>query len=202
MKVQLRKKAILHSAAGFFLCGFGSGIYVLCAIGSDCFNALGIVLSARSGLQAGTVAFIMQAVLLSVAFCMARRKIGIGTILGIAEISLVMNVMESLLTDVFLLMPLILRIVLVALTPIIIGLGTALEQKGGLGLTAYDIVSIAIAERIEKISFGTTRILYDCAFLCVSIVLGGSIGIGNLLSAFLAGPWIQFFSVRLKRNGI
>lgn len=202
MKLQLRKKAILQSAAGFFLCGFGSGIYVLCAIGSDCFNALGIVLAELSGMQAGTVAFIMQAILLSIAFCIARKKIGIGTILGIAEISLVMNIMENLLTDLFFPMPLLLRIALVAATPAIIGLGTALEQMGGLGLTAYDIVSITIAERIEKISFGTTRILYDCAFLLVSIVLGGSIGIGNLLSAFLTGPWIQFFSVRLKRNGI
>lgn len=198
MKRQISKKAVLQAAAGYFLSGFGGGLYVLCALGSDCFNAVGIAISKLSGLPTGTISFLMQTALLIVAFFLARDQIGIGTILGIAEIALVMNVMERSLAGVFAVLPFFVRLALLLIIPAIVALSVALEQASGLGITINEIVSIAIAKRVKALPFGAVRILYDCTYLGISLLLGGKLGIGNLTSALFTGPWMQFFMGKIK----
>lgn len=53
-------------------------------------------------------------------------------------------------------------------------------------------VAVVISEKIH-FKFSVVRILTDLTFVAVGFLLGGSLGVGTIICAFLVGPVAGFF---------
>ena len=62
-----------------------------------------------------------------------------------------------------------------------------------------DILTLIFHERLHRLQFRTVRILYDGAMFITGLLLGGTIGIGTVLSVLLTGPCIQTAAALLDR---
>ncbi len=85
-----------------------------------------------------------------------------------------------------------LRIVLNGLGCVILAFGMTIVIESDAGTGPNDLVSIVLADKLKK-NFGIIRILVDVSFVAIGFVLGGSVGIGTLICAFLVGPIANIF---------
>ncbi|MDE6960516.1 MAG: hypothetical protein K2P27_06625, partial [Lachnospiraceae bacterium] len=60
------------------------------------------------------------------------------------------------------------------------------------------LVAIAISDKLSK-PFGPVRILVDICFVATGFLMGGAVGVGTLISAFLVGPVAGIFLPRSER---
>ena len=76
---------------------------------------------------------------------------------------------------------------------IIISFGSSLYFIGDLGVSTYDAVALILAEK--KIArFQYCRIGSDLICTAVGYVLGATVGVGTVVTAFFMGPIIAFFN--------
>ena len=194
-----RKRALGTLCVGFFFSGISCSIYASCHLGSDAFNVMNQGLSETLGIQAGNAFYIIQGAMFLLVLALGRRHIGVGTALGTFLIGFIMNLWSLLLTPLLEASGLAVRLCCTAAAPAFTGLGISLAKRSGMGLTPCDIVTLILHERFSRFQFRTVRMAYDGAMFLAGILLGGTIGVGTVLSVLLTGPCIQFFSAWLDR---
>ena len=74
--------------------------------------------------------------------------------------------------------------------------GIATYIKADLGVGAIDLIS-EIISRKSKMQYRLVRVIGDVAFVVIGFLLGGTVGVGTVVAAFLTGPTVQ-----LVRPGI
>ena len=77
-------------------------------------------------------------------------------------------------------------------------MGTGFYVAVNFGMSAYDAYSIMIY-RFTKWQYKYAKILADGLLMFVGIVLGGTIGIGSIISTVTGGFLTQFFIKRSTR---
>lgn len=70
--------------------------------------------------------------------------------------------------------------------------------KSDAGTGPNDLVAVVISDKLHR-KFSVIRILTDLTFVIVGFLLGGSIGVGTLICAFLVGPVAGFFLPHSER---
>ncbi len=181
---------------GFFAIGFASALMVNSGLGSDPFNLMAHGIAKHAQLQVGTVANIAQGILLIVTFFIARRRIGLGTLLGVFLIGTSLNFWGAIFGPWLHESVLAIRIVAAVVAPCLVGFGVALLQIGDLGMAPNDTVPLALSERQKRFQFRTVRIIYDATQFSIGALIGGVFGFGTIASVALTGPSIQI-SLRL-----
>ena len=88
--------------------------------------------------------------------------------------------------------PFIMRIITLAAGCVILAFGMTIVMKSDAGVGPNDLVAISISDKLHK-AFGKTRIVVDVTFVVVGFVLGGSLGVGTIICAFLVGPVAEIF---------
>jgi len=71
-------------------------------------------------------------------------------------------------------------------------LGGALMIRASVGVAAYDAVMLGL-RRVLGRPLGLTRIAMETAVLMAGWLLGGSVGVGTVVTGLLIGPGIQFW---------
>lgn len=196
--MKFRVRMLGYLCAGLVISGIGCSLYVSCGLGSDAFNVMGQGISRVTGIRIGDAFSIIQAGMLFLVFLLRRRAIGIGTLCGTFVIGAVMNLWALLLTPVLAETGLALRLCALATAPAFIGLGVSLVKLSGLGMTPCDILILILHDLLRPLQFRTVRILCDGTMFAVGLVLGGTVGIGTVLSVLLTGPCIQAASTMLS----
>ena len=74
----------------------------------------------------------------------------------------------------------------------ILAFGMTIVMKSDAGTGPNDLVAIVLSDKLRK-NFGLVRIVVDISFVIIGFVLGGSLGIGTLICAFLVGPVANIF---------
>ena len=120
--------------------------------------------------------------------------IGIGTLLGTFIIGTVMNVWGLLLAPLLQSAGLIVRLCCLATAPLFIGFGIVFARRSGLGMVPNDIVPVIFHELTKRLPFRTVRVLNDAVVVIIGFILGGTVGIGTVVSVVLTGPFIQLAS--------
>ena len=64
--------------------------------------------------------------------------------------------------------------------------------SGPLITTVNDLVAVVISDK-SKWKFGVVRIVVDVCFAGIGFLLGGTLGVGTIICAFLVGPTAQIF---------
>ena len=187
------KKRLIMCISGVFLSGVAAGIFGFTAFGMDPFQVFAHGLWGLTPLSYGTFYVILNGILLAFMFFFNRRMIGLGTIINLFLLGYVVEYTDLILGRVFPSPSVLLRIVLMIFALVLSSLAASLYFVAEMGVSAYDWIALTISDK-KKWAFRIVRIATD--FICVLTggLLGATVGIGTVLTAFCMGPIIQFFN--------
>ncbi len=185
---------------GLAIAHLGVTLFLLADLGSDPFNVLvqGIFRTIQKlpflgsithGVTHMAICFIIMVILLFV----DKTYVKIGTIVCMFCGGPIIDFFTAILGGFINAgNPFVMRIVTLAAGCVILAFGMTIVMKSDAGVGPNDLVAISISDKLHK-KFGTTRIVVDVTFVVVGFVLGGSLGIGTIICAFLVGPVAEIF---------
>ena len=89
-------------------------------------------------------------------------------------------------------LPLALRLALLVAGCVILAFGMTIVIRSQAGTGPNDLVAVVLSDKLRK-PFGPVRIGVDLTFALVGLALGGVVGLGTVICAFLVGPAAQLF---------
>ena len=90
------------------------------------------------------------------------------------------------------------RILFLVIAILGICLGCSIYMTPELGSAPYDALGIQIHET-SKVPFKLCRITTDLICVIISLIFGGNIGIGTVITALGTGPFVQFFNEHVSK---
>lgn len=168
--------------AGLALYGFSDGLMLLAGLGVDPWDVLQQGLSRTLGLQVGTWAVLVGALVL-LAWVPLRQRPGVGTVCNVVVIGVLINATLALVPTPH---PLGLRVAVLVTGVLLNATATGLYIGAGLGPGPRDGLSTALAARGH--SLRTVRTAIEVTVLAAGWLLGGTVGVGTVLYAASIGP--------------
>ena len=197
--VKLIKRLIIL-LIGLTIAHLGVTLFLLSNLGSDPFNVLvqGIhntitKLPFMGFLSHGNTHMAICFLIIIALLFIDRSYIKIGTIVCMFCGGPIIDVFTWLLGGIINEnLPFLLRLVILAAGCVILAFGMTIVMKSDAGVGPNDLVAISISDKLRK-KFGVIRIIVDFSFVVIGFALGGVIGIGTIICAFLVGPVAEIF---------
>jgi hypothetical protein len=185
---------------GLTIAHLGVTLFLLANLGADPFNVLiqGLLRTEQhifniDFVTHGRIHMMVSFLIIIVLLFVDRTYIRIGTLLcmflGGPIIDIFNFLLEPFLTPI-LTMPL--RIVLNIFGCGILAYGMTIVIKSEAGTGPNDLVAVVVSDKTHK-KFAPIRISVDLLFALSGFLLGGTVGIGTLICAFVVGPVAGFF---------
>ena len=190
-------RRVMMTVAGIVICGISVGMFSFSGMGMDPFQVFAHGLWAHTPLTFGTFYMLVNAALLIVMLITNRKKIGLGTLLNLFLLG---YIADGSLAFWHWLLPrptIATCIVFLALGVVVMCLSSALYFTADLGVSTYDSIALTISEKQSKVPFRWCRVGTDLLCVAVGIALGGSAGVGTIVTAFFMGPLISLFRSRV-----
>ncbi len=188
---------LLMTIIGVLACGFSVGFFQAANFGTDPFTAFATGIANLFHVSYGMLYPWLNLILLIAMFFYGRHYIGIATIINLVGIGFMADLSKSFLLQITPAPDLTTRILYLFIGMIILCLSASMYMTSDLGVSTYDVVAISLAKLKTPLQFRFWRVLTD--FLCVLIgfLLGATIGVGTIFTAFCMGPFLQFFNEKL-----
>ena len=184
---------------GLCIAHLGVTLFLQSDLGSDPFNVFiqglyrGLPWSQWSFMTHGRVHLLVSLLIMVVLLVVDRSYVGIGTILCMALGGPIIDVYTVWLSPVINgSLPLGVRLGLLVAGCLILAFGMTIVIRSQAGTGPNDLVAVALSDKLKK-PFGPVRVAVDCAFAGIGLALGGVLGIGTVVCAFLVGPAAQLF---------
>ena len=184
---------------GLCIAHLGVTLFLQSDLGSDPFNVFvqglfrGIPWPAFAAMTHGRTHLLVSLVILLVLLAVDRSYVGIGTVLCMALGGPIIDVFTLLLSPVINgTLPLPVRLGLLAAGCVILAFGMTIVIRSQAGTGPNDLVAVVLSDKLRK-PFGPVRIGVDLTFALVGTALGGVLGLGTVICAFLVGPSAQLF---------
>lgn len=149
------------------------------------------MISGNQGVTPGVANMIILIVMFAIILCTERKRINIGTLICVVGvgpiIDLGIKIMSYFPVESY---NLFVKMLLVVFGCFIIAVGFSVLSASNLGVAPNDIVPFIIVDK-TKVEYRWVRICLDAVFLIGGFFLGGTIGIGTVLSLISIGPFIQ-----------
>lgn len=185
--------------AGLVLYGVSDAMLILADLGLDPWDVLHQGLSRTVGLQVGTWAILVGALVL-LAWIPLRQRPGVGTVANAMAVGLVINATLAVLPTPH---TLTIRIIEMITGVGLNGVATGMYIGAGLGPGPRDGVSTGIADR--GVSLRVVRTVVEVSVLAIGWLLGGTVGVGTVLYAVAIGPithrTIPALTLTVRRSG-
>ena len=185
--------------AGLCVAHLGVTLFLQSDLGSDPFNVFvqglfrGIPWPAFAAMTHGRTHLLVSLVILLVLLAVDRSYVGIGTVLCMALGGPIIDVYTLWLSPVIHGgLPLPLRLALLVAGCVILAFGMTIVIRSRAGTGPNDLVAVVLSDKLRK-PFGPVRIGVDLTFALVGLALGGVVGLGTVICAFLVGPAAQMF---------
>ena len=185
--------------AGLCVAHLGVTLFLQSDLGSDPFNVFvqglfrGIPWPAFAAMTHGRTHLLVSLVILLVLLVVDRSYVGIGTVLCMALGGPIIDVYTLWLSPVIHGgLPLPLRLALLVAGCVILAFGMTIVIRSQAGTGPNDLVAVVLSDKLRK-PFGPVRIGVDLTFALVGLALGGVVGLGTVICAFLVGPAAQLF---------
>ena len=185
--------------AGLCVAHLGVTLFLQSDLGSDPFNVFvqglfrGIPWPAFAAMTHGRTHLLVSLVILLVLLAVDRSYVGIGTVLCMALGGPIIDVYTIWLSPVIHGgLPLPLRLALLVAGCVILAFGMTIVIRSRAGTGPNDLVAVVLSDKLRK-PFGPVRIGVDLTFALVGLALGGVVGLGTVICAFLVGPAAQLF---------
>lgn len=183
---------------GLVIAHLGVTLFLLTELGADPFNVFvqGIFRTLRSFLSMLTHGYTHVSICVIIIFFLLiidRNYIKIGTVVCMVFGGPIIDFFTRLFSGVIHSgNPFAMRIVTLAAGCVILAFGMTVVIKSDAGTGPNDLVAIVISDKLSK-PFGRVRIIVDFCFVAIGFFLGGAVGIGTIISAFLVGPIAGIF---------
>ena len=191
---------IIILMAGLTIAHLGVTLFLLSELGSDPFNVLiqglfrslsGVIHS--SLLTHGRVHIAVCLIIILILLIVDRSYIKIGTILCMICGGPIIDFFTMLLGPLGIqTASMIVRIPVLVLGCFILAYGMTVVIKSDAGTGPNDLVAIVISDKTKK-KFSVVRIIVDVCFVVIGYLMGGTVGIGTVICAFLVGPVAGLF---------
>ena len=186
--------------AGLVIAHFGVTLFLLANLGSDPFNVfiqgLFRIISARfcsDAITHGRVHMAVCLIIILILLVADRSYIKIGTVICMLFGGPIIDFFTKLLTPLGLGgAPLAVRILINCLGCVILAYGMTVVIKSDAGTGPNDLVAVVISDKLKK-KFGVVRIIVDVCFAALGFLMGGTVGIGTVICAFLVGTVAGLF---------
>ena len=184
---------------GLWIAHLGVTLFLQTNLGSDPFNVFvqglfrAIPWPDWAGMTHGRVHLLVSLLIMVVLLVVDRSYVGIGTVLCMALGGPIIDVYTLWLSP-FLneTLPLAVRVPMLAVGCVILAFGMTIVIRSQAGTGPNDLVAVVLSDKSGK-PFGPVRIGVDLTFALVGFALGGVVGIGTIICAFLVGPAAQLF---------
>lgn len=184
---------------GLWIAHLGVTLFLQTNLGSDPFNVFvqglfrAIPWPDWAGMTHGRVHLLVSLLIMVVLLVVDRSYVGIGTVLCMALGGPIIDVYTLWLAP-FLneTLPLAVRVPMLAVGCVILAFGMTIVICSQAGTGPNDLVAVVLSDKSGK-PFGPVRIGVDLTFALVGFALGGVVGIGTIICAFLVGPAAQLF---------
>ncbi len=197
----LREKAVRIALllAGLCIAHLGVTLFLQSDLGSDPFNVLiqglfrALPWPAWAGMTHGRTHLLVSLLIMAVLFFMDRPKVRIGTVLCMALGGPIIDVYTVWLAPYLnASLPLAARLPILALGCVILAFGMTIVIRSEAGTGPNDLVAVVLSEKLGK-PFGPVRVAVDLCFALAGLAMGGVLGVGTVVCAFLVGPAAQVF---------
>ena len=198
IKEWLLRIAIL--LCGLTIAHLGVTLFLLSDLGADPFNVLiqGLFRKLQAPIKSsllthGNVHRCVCFIIIIALLCTDRSYVKIGTLLCMFCGGPIIDFFTGLLEPVFAAAPsMVFRLSMLALGCVILAFGMTLVIKSDAGTGPNDLVAVVIADKLKR-KFAIVRVIVDAAFVAIGLALGGVVGIGTVICAFMVGPVAGFF---------
>lgn len=200
-------KRIILTIISIIVMGFGIALFNVSGFGVDPFTSMNMNVSSTLGIGYGTYQLIVNAVIIVFVVIFAHRGlIGVGTAINMIGVGYSCELFSSLIAPMIG-DNIIVRICLLAAGIIVLCFSCSLFFVSNIGVGPYDSVGFMISNA-TKIHYKWVRVMTDIAVIIIGLVVSGgftalmrgdlsgvkNIGIGTIITAFMMGPLVNFFS--------
>ena len=186
-------KRLLILVVGLTIAHLGVTLFLLSNLGSDPFNVLIQGIAHLLPLSHGTCHQIICFLILGILLFTARSYIKAGTFVCMFLGGPIIDFFTFLLTDFINAdSSMVLRFVSLILGCFILAFGMTIVIQSKAGTGPNDLVAVVISDK-TRWKFGVVRICVDVCFALAGFLLGGTVGLGTIICAFLVGPAAQIF---------
>jgi uncharacterized membrane protein YczE len=182
---------------GVLVAGFSVGMFNFSAFGMDPFQVLAHGVWKHMTIRFGTFYMILNLIMLIFIFFIDRHKIGLGTVINIFILGYVVEFTSWFFSRSIPNPSILIRILFLIVGIIILCFGSSLYFIGDLGVSTYDAVALILSEK-KVARFQYCRIGSDLICTIIGFILGATVGVGTLVTAFFMGPIIAFFNKRFS----
>ncbi|QEY35376.1 membrane protein [Caproiciproducens galactitolivorans] len=173
---------------------------IYAGLGTDPCTCLVLGISRKLCRDFGFMLLIVNGIFLVLTFFFARNLIGFGTVINMSVIGLLVDHFNRILSSFLPQEPeLWLRLLCMALGVLILSFTAALYMYPQLGASPYDSVTLMVTKYSKK-EFRWCRIACDTLSVLIGWLCGSTVGLGTVITAFCLGPFIKYFSEKLKKH--
>ncbi|MBQ6480752.1 MAG: hypothetical protein IJI45_06515 [Anaerolineaceae bacterium] len=188
---------------GLTIAHLGVTLFLLANLGTDPFNVLIQGLHRLIGstkITHGTVHISICFLIILILLFVDRSYIGIGSVICMFCGGPIIDFFTLLLGPLFAgEVSLIVRIAVNFLGCVILAFGMTIVIKSEAGTGPNDLVAVVLSDKLKK-PFGIVRVIVDLIFTGIGFALGGTVGIGTIICAFLVGPVANFFFPTVEKT--
>ena len=190
-------KRVILLLIGLTIAHLGVTLFLLADLGSDPFNVLiqGLFrfLPWPGFITHGYVHMGVSFLIILVLLVVDRSYIRIGTLLCMFLGGPIIDVFTILLGNLINAQSaMALRLVALVAGCVILAFGMTIVIQSKAGTGPNDLVAVVISDK-TRWKFGVVRICVDVCFALAGFLLGGTVGLGTIICAFLVGPAAQIF---------
>ena len=190
-------KRVILLLIGLTIAHLGVTLFLLADLGSDPFNVLfqGLFrfLPWPGFMTHGYVHMGVSFLIILVLLVVDRNYIRIGTLLCMFLGGPIIDVFTILLGGLINAQSaMALRLVALVAGCVILAFGMTIVIQSKAGTGPNDLVAVVISDK-TRWKFGVVRICVDVCFALAGFLLGGTVGLGTIICAFLVGPAAQIF---------
>lgn len=186
---------IIILLVGLTIAHLGVTLFLLANLGADPFNVFIQGLFRLLGQNAG-ISFLTHGIthmavsfIIIIALLIADKSyVKIGTLLCMFCGGPIIDFFQWLIGPLFAgNVSLPVRVIVNVIGCVILAYGMTIVIKSDAGTGPNDLVAVVISDKLKK-KFGIVRVIVDICFALIGFLLGGVVGIGTVICAFVVGP--------------
>lgn len=198
-KINLRN--ILVAAVGVFFTATGAVFNMCAGLGNDCIGIVYDGMRCFFGLsqeQLGTASNIVNVVLVILLLFIGRRYVSVGTLVYFLPYGLYANIATNLYGILSFSDGLANNILFSVIGCLSLYFGVATYMTVDIGVDPFTGIVLWLTDKLKK-EYRYVKIVFDIVMIALGWALGGKAGTVTLLTAFTAGPCIQFFHQKIRK---
>lgn len=203
-------KRIIFSIISIIIMGLGISLFSVSGFGVDPFTSMNMNISSTLGIGYGTYQLIVNAIIIVFVVIVAHRGlVGLGTMFNMIGVGYSCELFESIirpLSDTYC-SSLWARMCLLAAGILVLCFSCSLFFTANIGVGPYDSLGFMLSQQI-KLPYKWVRVITDVTVIVIGLVASGgisslisgdfsdikNIGIGTIITAFMMGPLVNFFT--------